>query len=220
MAAAADQPHTAAAADTVADTVADTAAATTAISSLSLGAPALGAGPETETEAGAEHPSAKCGHEARTEPERGPGGPAAGPAGPAVRLAEQAATARAEGDMAVTDRALVAWLVSNASVVCGLHPDGATEPLVDWAIEHGKPFVVVPCCVFWRHRPNLLNGGVRSHEDFLRHLVAKRPPGEIRRGTLAFDGRNTVLWWMGRSDIQDGTTALFGRVPSPYTASK
>ena len=101
--------------------------------------------------------------------------------------------------MELTDELAIAWTARGCSVVCVLHPDSATEPLVDFAIEMGKPFAVVPCCVFWRSKPGLLDGGVRSYEDFLRYLERKLPPGEVRRGTLGFDGRNTVLWWPGRN---------------------
>jgi len=55
-------------------------------------------------------------------------------------------------------------LVASCSVLCGLHPDGATEPTVDWALLRGKPFAVVPCCVFWRSRAGLQEAGVRSYE--------------------------------------------------------
>ena len=34
------------------------------------------------------------------------------------------------------------------SVVIGMHPDEATEAIVDFARARGKPFAVVPCCVF------------------------------------------------------------------------
>ena len=37
--------------------------------------------------------------------------------------------------------------------VVGLHPDEATEAIVDCALAHGKPFAVVPCCVFPRYPP-------------------------------------------------------------------
>jgi len=43
--------------------------------------------------------------------------------------------------------------VRNASLIVGLHADGATEAIVDAALSYCKPFVVVPCCVF----PNLFN---------------------------------------------------------------
>ena len=34
--------------------------------------------------------------------------------------------------------------------VVGLHPDEATEAIVDWALANGRSFAVVPCCVFAR----------------------------------------------------------------------
>jgi hypothetical protein len=35
-----------------------------------------------------------------------------------------------------------------ASLILGMHPDQATEPIVDAAAAFGVPFAVVPCCVF------------------------------------------------------------------------
>lgn len=37
------------------------------------------------------------------------------------------------------------------SLVLGLHPDQATDSIVDFAMQYGKPFAVVPCCVFPRY---------------------------------------------------------------------
>ena len=88
-------------------------------------------------------------------------------------------------------------IVARCSVVAALHPDGATEPAVDWAIAAKKPFAVVPCCVFWKFSEELQRRGVRSYPDFLDYLSEKLPEGQIRRDTLPFDGRNTVLWWPG-----------------------
>jgi hypothetical protein len=42
---------------------------------------------------------------------------------------------------------------SMSAVVCGMHPDGATEFIVDLALALDKPFAVVPCCVFGREFP-------------------------------------------------------------------
>lgn len=39
-------------------------------------------------------------------------------------------------------------LVQGCSLIVGLHPDQATDSIVEVAIEFGKPFAVVPCCVF------------------------------------------------------------------------
>ena len=40
--------------------------------------------------------------------------------------------------------------MSSCSVVVGMHPDQATEAIVDFALCENKPFAIVPCCVFPR----------------------------------------------------------------------
>ena len=99
-------------------------------------------------------------------------------------------------------------LVKNASLIIGLHADGATEAIVDAALIHRKPFVVVPCCVF----PNLFRERfistidevsseekrvpVRSHDQFCKYLLAKDPRFVME--VLPFDGRNVAIWWDGK----------------------
>ena len=98
--------------------------------------------------------------------------------------------------------------VENASLIIGLHADGATEAIVDAALIHRKPFVVVPCCVF----PNLFRERyistidevsgeekrvpVRSHDQFCKYLLAKDPRFVME--VLPCDGRNIAIWWDGR----------------------
>jgi hypothetical protein len=84
---------------------------------------------------------------------------------------------------------------TKSAVVIGMHPDEATETIVDEAIQAGKPFAVVPCCVF----PNLFpdrkfsdGRTVRTLEDFIRYLSEKH--SDIRVQTLDFPGCNTVLY--------------------------
>jgi len=48
-----------------------------------------------------------------------------------------------------SDGTLVKQLQS-CSLVLGLHPDQATDSIVDFALQFNKPFAVVPCCVFPR----------------------------------------------------------------------
>ncbi len=96
----------------------------------------------------------------------------------------------------------------------GLHPDQATEPLVDYALMHQLPFAVVPCCVHARAFPhrkiirtrNALSVGsddkdessefvevsVRTYDDFLEYLMSKSPL--IQRSVLPISGRNVVLF--------------------------
>ena len=39
-------------------------------------------------------------------------------------------------------------------LIIGMHPDQATEPIVDMALKYLKPFAVVPCCVFAHENPH------------------------------------------------------------------
>jgi len=93
------------------------------------------------------------------------------------------------------------------SLIIGMHADSATESIVDVALKHKKPFVVVPCCVF----PNLFNQRflyhhsddnkdssssnkpipVRTHEQFCQYLLAKDK--SLQHLTLPFEGRNVAI---------------------------
>ena len=77
-----------------------------------------------------------------------------------------------------------------------MHPDGATEAIVDFALAADKPFALVPCCVYavaFPGRRDEHGRPVSTHEAFVRYLVAKRPE-RIRTATLPFGGRNTVVY--------------------------
>jgi hypothetical protein len=81
-------------------------------------------------------------------------------------------------------------VLRGCSCIVGMHPDGATEAIVDFALARGLPFAVVPCCVFavdFRARGR----GVSSTAAFVRYLAAKAP-GRISVATLPFEGRNQV----------------------------
>ena len=91
--------------------------------------------------------------------------------------------------------------VENAQLLIGMHADGATEAIVDIALQYKKPFVVVPCCVFPNFFPNrkIVKDGisrkVRSHEDFCDYLVQKDE--RLKQSVLPFEGRNIAIWWEG-----------------------
>ena len=54
----------------------------------------------------------------------------------------------------------------------------ATDPIVDFAVLHRKPFAVVPCCVFARQftdRRAAGGGRVTTHKQLLVCLQAKSP---------------------------------------------
>ena len=82
----------------------------------------------------------------------------------------------------------------SSAVIVGMHPDQATEPIVDAALRLNKPFAVVPCCVFPDAFPErALDGApVRSYAQFLDYLRAKDPG--IETAYLPFQGRSRVLY--------------------------
>lgn len=66
----------------------------------------------------------------------------------------------------------------------------ATELIVDAALKYGRPFAVVPCCVFPRlfpHRPE-----VRTTAAFCDYLLRKGAGLEV--GFLPVVGRNKVIF--------------------------
>jgi hypothetical protein len=90
-------------------------------------------------------------------------------------------------------------LVQNCRAIVALHPDEATDAIVDMAVNNKIPLVIVPCCVFCRLFPHRKmpgpNGGgamVSTYQDLLVYLQAKDPT--IQKGTLPFVGANTVLY--------------------------
>ncbi|KAF9564571.1 hypothetical protein EC968_004454 [Mortierella alpina] len=98
-------------------------------------------------------------------------------------------------------------VLEQASIIIGMHPDQATEPIVTMALQHHKPFAVVPCCVFAHENPQrrLLGGGeVNTTLDFIQYLMEKRLPcveslasnhlTDIHKEFLPFDGMNIVVF--------------------------
>lgn len=116
-----------------------------------------------------------------------------------------------------------ATLWRDCSVVVGMHSDQATEPIVRAAVAAGKPFAVVPCCVFPKSNTHRRlpggrtvqtteelceylegiatsgggsgNGGAQRHQRSGRASGARR--GELRgAGTsvLSFEGKNTIVY--------------------------
>jgi hypothetical protein len=96
-------------------------------------------------------------------------------------------------------------LLREAAALVGMHPDQATEPIVDAALRAGKPFAVVPCCVFARlfsARRGPGGAPVRTYAELIAYLRAK--DARIRVAHLPFTGRNVVLYMRGEAG-QQGT---------------
>ena len=43
---------------------------------------------------------------------------------------------------------------SRQEMLIGMHPDQATETIIDMGLKYQKPFAVVPCCVFAHENPH------------------------------------------------------------------
>ena len=84
-----------------------------------------------------------------------------------------------------------AWAtLRDCTLAAGMHPDSATESIVDFALALGKPFAVVPCCVCSVDFPAR---AAMSYDAFVAYLVAKAPT-RIRVATLGFEGRNLCVY--------------------------
>ncbi|EQC25315.1 hypothetical protein SDRG_16811 [Saprolegnia diclina VS20] len=89
-----------------------------------------------------------------------------------------------------------ASLFRDCAALVGMHPDEATEPIVDMALRLNKPFAVVPCCVMSRLFPNreCNNGKVATYDEFVAYLKAKDP--RIHSTFLPFAGKNQVVYML------------------------
>jgi hypothetical protein len=89
-------------------------------------------------------------------------------------------------------------LFSDCSLVVGLHPDQATEPILDFAVQQRLPFAIMPCCVFPRlfpdrrlQQPDGSLVPVSSYEQLVAYLLQR---GGAQRSVLDFEGANTVVY--------------------------
>lgn len=81
------------------------------------------------------------------------------------------------------------------SLLVGMHPDQATEAIIDAALELGVPFAVVPCCTFpdmFPHRKTADGEPVATYSQLIDYLMRKDP--SIQKTFLPFKGRNKVLY--------------------------
>ncbi len=73
-----------------------------------------------------------------------------------------------------------------AELVVGMHPDGATRVIIEYAAQHGLPFAVVPCC----------SDNGMPYKPWMRHLAElaqARGFARVEEAVLPMDGRARVL---------------------------
>jgi hypothetical protein len=70
-------------------------------------------------------------------------------------------------------------------LVVGMHPDGATRVIVEYAARRGVPFAVVPCC----------SDNGMSYRPWMRHLaeLARERGMAVEEAELPMAGRNRVI---------------------------
>jgi hypothetical protein len=91
----------------------------------------------------------------------------------------------------------------DCSVLVGLHPDQATDPIMDIGFALNLPWVIVPCCVFpslFTQRQLQPSGRVVRTYDDLCEYILQRDPG-VKEATLPFRGRNRVFYWHPPSKV-------------------
>ena len=87
-------------------------------------------------------------------------------------------------------------IFDKCQVVLGLHPDQATEPIVDLSLKHNKSFAILPCCVFPNLYPKYMmvddqKQEVVTYVQFIEYLQGKNK--DISIDYLKFKGRNKIL---------------------------
>lgn len=111
-------------------------------------------------------------------------------------------------------------LIHKCLALVGLHPDEATEAIIDTALSLNLPFAVIPCCVTPQLFPNRVlkrkvhgyssststgigtNVRVKKYGSFISYLMDKDP--RIRRTELPFKGRNMVLYMTAQDYLARG----------------
>jgi hypothetical protein len=90
--------------------------------------------------------------------------------------AAEAEEAEAEPAEEAASAAEVWRTLLRVGLAVGMHPDEATEGIVDFALAAGVPFAVVPCCVYSRSFPSRVDSSGRRISSLPRFIeYAARP---------------------------------------------
>lgn len=73
-----------------------------------------------------------------------------------------------------------------ADLVVGMHSDGATRIIIEYAAKHGLGYAVVPCC----------SDNSMPYNPWMRHLreLAEQNGLTAQESTLPMEGRARVIW--------------------------
>ncbi len=89
------------------------------------------------------------------------------------------------------------YILRHSSLLVGLHPDQATEYIIDFALENRKKFAVIPCCVCSKDFQNRVDketgNAIKKYEAFIQYLCKK--DSTIKQCQIGgLSGRNIVLY--------------------------
>jgi hypothetical protein len=87
-------------------------------------------------------------------------------------------------------------LIKKASLIIGMHPDQATDYIINISVLNNKKFAVVPCCVFPTFFNNryLKNGDfVSDYPKYINYILEKLEKYKIFY--LEITGRNKVIYF-------------------------
>lgn len=86
-------------------------------------------------------------------------------------------------------------LFKDCSLIIGMHPDEATDCIVDYSVYYKKPFAIVPCCVYSElfSQRKIGDDTVASYEQLLDFLQYEKTD-KVEKLILPFHGRNIVLF--------------------------
>ena len=86
--------------------------------------------------------------------------------------------------------------LQDCAIIVGMHPDQATGAIVEAAILLGKPWAIVPCCVFGHLFPYRMtpDGRTVTQYDELCTWIEGLGGLGSRREALPFEGRNAVIY--------------------------
>lgn len=97
--------------------------------------------------------------------------------------------------------------IRQCKILVGMHPDEATEAIIDLSQRLGDvPFALLPCCVMpslFPTRRQRHGDPVRSYRTFCQYLVDKGEKYKYNESHLPFDGRNKIIYLSARTDTEE-----------------
>lgn len=78
--------------------------------------------------------------------------------------------------------------VNNFDLLIGMHPDGATEPIIRYAKKYNKKFAVVPCCVIPIDKNKKF--GENEWLNYLKNIAGYK----AKEAQLNIKGKNVVIF--------------------------